>query len=79
MAITHPDVQGYRVNRDLLKGKNPALFKRLKDGWMAYNDEVLVLDDASDGVARGVLIMRHAEIANKRADFEVLLRQAQRI
>ena len=70
---SHQNINGFIVNKDDLKMQNPDLLKNIGDGWTAFNDELLILDDASSAKSRGILITHGNKLSAFRKDFETLL------
>jgi len=70
------NINGFFIERDILKAKNPELLENLGDGWTALNDEVLILDSASKNGPRGTLVSGGKRIASLRKYFEDLLKLA---
>jgi len=72
----HPRIHAFVVDKEVLKKQNSELLVHLGHGWTAFNDEVLVLDEANTAESRGVLVTRSIRLVSLRHDFEQLLKIA---
>ena len=73
MVEARSGLNGFVVMREDLERADPKLLSRIKDGFLGFDERVILIDDyAKDGSARGAVVMHPSEISELLDDFNKL-------
>ena len=67
-----PRLRAWVVSRDKLERDDPELLRGLRDGWIAFDEKVALIDELTSTGARGFVSMASAEIGRLRRMFDQL-------
>lgn len=73
---SNPNIHAYLIDKNELDKINHDLLVQLGNGWTAFNNEMLILDNAEKGGPRGLLITGETRVSIYRRNFEQLLKVA---
>lgn len=67
-----PQLKAWIVSRDKLEANDPELLRDVRDGWIAFDNRVVLIDETTSAGARGFVSMAEAELGRLARMFEQL-------